>query len=70
MLGVFVFVCGAHFSYKVKSGKGEKPMIQVTTKDGEKEFQAEEIAAMILSKMKNIAENYLAKLPAPLENYP
>ena len=48
-----------HFSYKVKSGKGEKPMIQVTTKDGEKEFQAEEIAAMILSKMKNIAENYL-----------
>jgi heat shock 70kDa protein 1/2/6/8 len=48
-----------HLSYDVVSGPNAKPVIKVTTKDGEKEFQAEEIAAMILTKMKNIASNYL-----------
>ena len=36
-------------------------MIQVDTKDGRKDFQSEEIGAMILSKMKKIAEDYLGK---------
>jgi heat shock protein 5 len=36
-----------------------KPYIQVTVKGEKKQFSAEEISAMILGKMKNIAENYL-----------
>lgn len=48
-----------HFSYDVFKGDGGKPMIKVTTKDGKKNFQAEEISSMILMKMKEIAENYL-----------
>ena len=47
-----------HFSYSVVPGKNNKPNIKVTTKDGEKQFAAEEIAAMILTKMKNIASNF------------
>ena len=50
-----------HFSYKVSSGKDDKPVINVMTKDGDKTFQSEEIGAMILSKMKKIAEDYLGK---------
>ena len=48
-----------HLSYKVTSGKNEKPIISCTTKDGDKEFHAEEISSMILSKMKQVAESYL-----------
>ena len=48
-----------HLSYKVTSGKNEKPIIRCATKDGDKEFHAEEISSMILSKMKQVAESYL-----------
>ena len=48
------------FSYKVV-GKEDKPMIQVNYKKEEKEFQPEEISAMVLTKMKEIAEAYLGK---------
>ena len=48
-----------HFPYKVFSGSNEKPMIEVTYKGETKEFSAEEISAMILTKMKSIAESYL-----------
>ncbi|EGD75000.1 preimmunoglobulin heavy chain binding protein [Salpingoeca rosetta] len=41
--------------------RNDKPSIQVTTKDGKKEFQPEEISAMVLSKMREIAEAYLGK---------
>ena len=45
--------------FKVVPSKDNKPLIQVK-KDGEiKNFYPEEISAMILSKMKEIAENYL-----------
>lgn len=48
-----------HFPYKVfDDGKG-RPKIAVETKDGEKEFYAVEISAMVLQKMKAIAEAYL-----------
>jgi molecular chaperone DnaK (HSP70) len=48
-----------HFPYKVfDDGKG-RPKIAVETKDGEKEFYAVEISAMVLQKMKSIAESYL-----------
>jgi len=50
-----------HFPYNIIKGKDDKPMIQVNTKDGEKSFQSEEIAAIILTKMKNIAESYLGE---------
>ena len=50
-----------HFSYDIASGKDGKPVIQVVTKDGPKDFHAEEISSMILTKMKEIAEAYLGK---------
>ncbi len=50
-----------HFPYKVfDDGKG-RPKIAVETKDGEKEFYAVEISAMVLQKMKAIAEAYLGE---------
>jgi len=41
--------------------RNDKPSIQVSTKDGKKEFQPEEISAMVLTKMKEVAEAYLGK---------
>lgn len=48
-----------HFPYKVYSGDNDKPMIEVQYKEETKHFSSEEISAMILTKMKNIAEDYL-----------
>jgi chaperone protein DnaK len=39
--------------------KKSKPMIKVETSSGAKELSAEEVSAMVLSKMKAIAEDYL-----------
>jgi len=48
-----------HFPYDViDDGKG-RPQICVETKDGQKKFYPEEISAMVLQKMKGIAESYL-----------
>jgi L1 cell adhesion molecule like protein len=47
-----------HFSFKVVD-RNDKPKIQVTFKDEEKEFTPEEISAMVLTKMKQTAEDYL-----------
>ena len=49
------------WSFKVKSGDAEKPMICVEFHGEQKEFSAEEISSMILVKMKEIAEAYLGK---------
>jgi L1 cell adhesion molecule like protein len=50
-----------HFSFTVlDDGKG-RPKIQVPTKDGDKQFYPEEISAMVLQKMKSIAEAYLGE---------
>jgi len=49
------------WSFKVKSGDAEKPMICVDFHGEAKEFSAEEISSMILVKMKEIAEAYLGK---------
>lgn len=49
-----------HFTYKVKS-KDNKPMIQVEYRGEEKEFSPEEIASMILVKLKEVAEAYLGE---------
>ena len=44
--------------YKVVNANG-KPKVEVMLKDETKQFTPEEISAMILSKMKSIAESYL-----------
>merc|ERR1712088_166758 len=41
--------------------KNSKPHVQVETSQGQKTFAAEEISAMVLTKMKETAEAYLDK---------
>ena len=48
-----------HLPYNVLENKNGNPIIEVTYKDELKRFQPEEISAMILTKMKEIAESYL-----------
>lgn len=50
-----------HFSYKVINKDGDKPFAQVQYKGDTKDFSPEEISAMILTKMKDVAESYLGK---------
>jgi len=50
-----------HYTYKIISDKNNKPKILVEYLDEEKEFYPEEISAMILKKIKEIAEKYLNK---------
>ncbi|KAJ1443162.1 Heat shock protein 70 family [Sesbania bispinosa] len=45
--------------FKVVSGAAEKPMIVVNYKGEDKQFAAEEISSMVLTKMREIAEAYL-----------
>ncbi|KEY70720.1 hypothetical protein S7711_03218 [Stachybotrys chartarum IBT 7711] len=49
-----------HFPYKVIS-KDDKPLVQVEVSGERKNFTPEEISAMILGKMKEVAESYLGK---------
>ena len=49
-----------HWPFKVVA-KGDKPMIEVQWKGENKQFMAEEISAMVLTKMKETAEAYLGK---------
>merc|ERR1719263_995047 len=48
------------FPFKVVD-KDSKPCVEIELKDGKKIFQAEEISAMVLTKMKETAEAYLGK---------
>jgi len=47
--------------FKVEQGVGEKPIIVVNFKNEIKKFQAEEISSMVLTKMKEVAVNYIGK---------
>jgi heat shock protein 5 len=49
-----------HFPFTVVS-KDNKPFVKVNVKGTDKTFSPEEISAMILQKMKSIAESYLGK---------
>jgi endoplasmic reticulum chaperone BiP len=49
-----------HWPFKVVSKEG-KPHIKVTVKGEEKVFSPEEVSAMVLGKMKDIAESYLGE---------
>jgi heat shock 70kDa protein 1/2/6/8 len=48
-----------HWPFKVVPGPADKPMIGVHFKGEEKQFSAEEISSMVLTKMKETAEAYL-----------
>ena len=48
------------FPFKV-SNKNNKPHVEAMTADGQKMFAPEEISAMVLGKMRDIAEAYLGK---------
>ena len=50
-----------HWPFKVVSGPGGTPIIEVTYKGEKKSFKAEEISSMVLGKMREIAEAYLGK---------
>jgi len=50
-----------HWPFKVIRGDGSKPMIEVDYMNARKAFTPEEISAMVLTKMKNIAEAYLGE---------
>jgi len=49
-----------YLPYKVVSKSG-KPYVQVETKDGEQKLSPEQVSAMVLVKMKEIAEAYLGR---------
>jgi len=49
-----------HFPYKVIEKEG-KPVVQVEVNGKDKQFTPEEVSAMILGKMKEVAESYLGK---------
>ncbi|CAI8590309.1 unnamed protein product [Vicia faba] len=51
--------------FKVVSGVDDRPMITVQYKDQEKQLYAEEVSSMVLTKMREIAENYLE---SPVKN--
>ena len=51
--------------FKVECGPGDKPLVVVEYKGETKKFQAEEISAMVLVKMKETAEAFLSK---PIKN--
>jgi heat shock 70kDa protein 1/2/6/8 len=50
-----------HFSFKVIEKDGDKPFIKVSYQGEDKTFSPEEVSAMILTKMKDVAEAYLGK---------
>jgi heat shock protein 1/8 len=50
-----------HWPFTVIKGDNHKIIIKVSFKGEEKQFTAEEISAMVLTKMKEVAEAYLGR---------
>lgn len=50
-----------HFPFRVSTGPGNKPVVEVNVDGSPKTFSPEEISAMVLTKMKDIAEGYLGQ---------
>lgn len=51
-----------NFSFMVSRGDNDKPIIEVTDMGENKRYQPEELSAMILTKMKDIAEKYIGNV--------
>jgi L1 cell adhesion molecule like protein len=51
----------AHWPFTVRSGKDNKPVVEVDFKGERVTYQPEEISAMVLTKMKQTAEAYLGE---------
>lgn len=49
------------WSFKVEGNQDDVPIIKVQMGGEEKEFRAEEISAMVLAKMKEIADGFAGK---------
>ncbi|KAH6853634.1 glucose-regulated protein [Chaetomium sp. MPI-CAGE-AT-0009] len=50
-----------HMPFKVIAGPGDKPVVEVNVGGEARQFTPEEISAMVLGKMKDIAEAYLGQ---------
>ena len=50
-----------HWPFKVVKGDGDRPKVEVQFKGETKQFFAEEISAMVLTKMKEVAETMLSE---------
>lgn len=48
-----------HLPFKVLAGPGDKPVVEVQVGKDTRQFTPEQISAMILGKMKDVAESYL-----------
>lgn len=51
----------AYWPFKVVAGEHDRALIQVEFRGESKLYSAEEISAMILSQMREIAEHYLGQ---------
>jgi molecular chaperone DnaK (HSP70) len=47
--------------FKVVAGPGDKPLVEVDVAGKARQFSPEEISAMVLGKMKDVAESYLGQ---------
>ncbi|XP_059628160.1 heat shock cognate 70 kDa protein-like [Cornus florida] len=52
-----------HWPFKVIAGPSDKPMIVVNYKGKEKQFVAEEISSMVLTKMRDMVKNAVVTVP-------
>ncbi|KAK3310210.1 hsp70-like protein [Chaetomium strumarium] len=50
-----------HMPFKVIAGQGDKPVVEVDVGGDTRRFTPEEISAMVLGKMKDVAERYLGQ---------
>ncbi|KAK4136521.1 heat shock protein 70 [Trichocladium antarcticum] len=50
-----------HFPFKVVAGQGDKPVVAVDVGGSVRQFTPEEVSAMVLGKMKDVAERHLGQ---------
>lgn len=50
-----------HMPFKVIAGQGDKPVVEVDIGGSMRQFTPEEVSAMVLGKMKDVAERYLGE---------
>ncbi len=50
-----------HLPFKVTAGPGDTPVVEVDVGGETRQFTPEEVSAMVLGKMKDVAESYLGQ---------